>query len=486
MALSLKELSAIVQEIGEALGGALIQKIHQPSPHSITLEIRKPAQSHTLLLCADSQTARLHFIQDRLSNPKTPPSFCALLRRHIQGSKISGVDQTPGDRIVTLNLNSANKDYFLIAALIGRNSNIVLIDHNRTVLGSLKPPLAKIGQPYVPPEKPAASLKTHDTKEAGESHDSPEKNDPTRPFPLSLALEKRYSQKKEELDQAQAFQTQITAIRKTIKKTQRRIDAYSSDLEKIGRYREYKRYGELLKSQITAMKPGQKDITVADYFDPKLPELLIPLDPSKGPRANMEDYFGKYRKFVGAEKELRPRLEQSQQELQKLKETLHLAEKGELAQLLPSPLSPQRATPSQQPGSPKLSSPSGPFRRFLSVDGFPILLGKTARHNEELTFGVAKDHDLWLHARGTPGSHVVVSLEKRVTPPPETLRDAATLALQYSDLRKSGKGEVIYTLKRYVRKAKGQKAGAVTITREKGIWIILHAERLERLKNSIA
>ena len=120
----------------------------------------------------------------------------------------------------------------------------------------------------------------------------------------------------------------------------------------------------------------------------------------------------------------------------------------------------------------------------MSLDGVYILVGKTAKDNDALTFKVAGPEDVWLHARGTPGSHVVVRLEKGAQLPHETLRDAATLALWFSDLRKSGKGEVIYTLRKFVKKAKGQKAGTVTVSREKSVWIEVRDERLERLKGS--
>ncbi len=95
---------------------------------------------------------------------------------------------------------------------------------------------------------------------------------------------------------------------------------------------------------------------------------------------------------------------------------------------------------------------------------------------------VANPDDLWLHARGTPGSHVVVRLDKGATVPPETLKDAATLTLWFSDLRKSGKGEVIYTLRKFVKKGKGFKPGSVTVEREKSLWIEVKDERLKRLK----
>ena len=125
-----------------------------------------------------------------------------------------------------------------------------------------------------------------------------------------------------------------------------------------------------------------------------------------------------------------------------------------------------------------------PYREFESFDGIPILVGKSAKDNDALTLKVAKPDDLWLHARGTPGSHVVIRLEKGVQFPHETLRDAAALALWYSDLRKSGKGEVIYTYRKFVKKGKGLKPGAVMVEREKSVWIEAKADRLERLKGT--
>jgi len=79
---------------------------------------------------------------------------------------------------------------------------------------------------------------------------------------------------------------------------------------------------------------------------------------------------------------------------------------------------------------------------------------------------------------------VSIEPEKKKQVPSETFKDAATLALFYSDLRKSGKGEVIYTLRNNVRKPKGAKPGSVTVTQEKTTWVYVDQKRLDRLKNS--
>ena len=80
---------------------------------------------------------------------------------------------------------------------------------------------------------------------------------------------------------------------------------------------------------------------------------------------------------------------------------------------------------------------------------------------------------------------MIVRLEKGLDPPIDTLRDAAMLALLYSDLKKSGQGDVIYTRRKWVRKAKGASPGSVTVTREKSLFIRLDKTRLDALKHRL-
>jgi predicted ribosome quality control (RQC) complex YloA/Tae2 family protein len=199
----------------------------------------------------------------------------------------------------------------------------------------------------------------------------------------------------------------------------------------------------------------------------------------------MDEYFRKHRKYLTAERELIPRIERAEQEVKRRQQELQDIEQGTWTPPATSP-APEHAKTRARSKSGQRSSANdqrrGPFRRFTSTDGLPIFVGRNARENDELTFGLAKSEDLWLHARGAPGSHVVVRLEKATDPPPETLRDAATLALLYSDLKKSGKGEVIYTRRKWVKKAKGQAPGAVTITQDKSLQVSLDKARLDALK----
>ena len=481
MSLSAQEIAAVVAEIAPVLTDGWVQRIFQPTPHEITLEVRASGQTLSLLLSADPETARLHHLSQRLPNPASPPPFCQYLRAHIQGGHIDGIEQLDGDRIVRIKIATRQGLRSLIAELTGRSADLLVLDAEDRILMALKDERENAGQPYRPPRaRRDVRIGTDWVRDSG----APPQLDEKVPFPVSAALERRYKHREEELARTRMQRARLAEVRKGIKKTGRRIAALREDLVKLDRYRDYDRYGELLKANLGRIAKGQDRLTVVDYFDPAMPELVIPLDPAKGAQGNMDDYFKKHRKFLTADREIRPRLEAAERELDILRTELTTIQHGTWKPVHPEPAPLRRVSPRHQPSAIRHSPSrrSGPFRRFTSADGLPIYVGRNARENEELTFGLAKSDDLWLHAHGTPGSHVVVRLEKGTDPPAETIRDAAVLALLYSDLKKSGKGEVIYTRRKYVRKVKGQPPGTVTVTQEKAVWVTLDKIRLEALK----
>ena len=450
MGQSAAEIEAVVREIAPVLTGGWVQKIHQPTPSAITLQVRAPGQTLSLFISADSATARLHFLTQRQPNPAAPPPFCQFLRAHIQGARLDGIEQVQGDRIVRFRMTAREGACSLIAQLTGKRADLFLLNAEDKILAALNAPLDQVGKPYQPP----ALRSRIDVEVDSPSLSSPDED---HSFSVSAAFEHRYQEREEETARTRMRQSRLTGIRKRIKKGSRRREALQTDLDKAARFRDHARYGELLKTNLGKIRKGQDRITVIDYFDPSTPELVIPLDA--------------------------------------LRTELTAVERGEWTPVRPEQ-APSRGTPPSRhkPSVPRPSSGltlshqrsarAGPFRRFESVDGLPIYVGRNARENEALTFNMARSDDLWLHARGTPGSHVVVRLEKGANPLPETIKDAATLALQYSDLKKSGKGEVIYTKRKWVRKVKGQSPGTVTVTQEKTIFVQLDRARLDRLKAS--
>lgn len=471
MILNRTELTLVLAEIVPILRGGWIQKIHQPQTHTIVLDIRVPGETHRLLISCEPNSARLHLTTGSHLNPPMPPPFCQFLRAHFQGAKLDEIRQIENDRIVELQMTSRDGPRVIMCELTGPRANILVLDAERRVLRDLTRQCTAIGQIYALPLQGNSAPKPAPSRFAGPVGGV---------HPVSKAIDAYYREQESTNTVDRIREERRRVLKKTLKKEQRLIEAWRGDLEKAAAYHDYARYGELIKSNLGAITKGTDHVEVTDYFDEQLPTITIPLDPMKSPHGNMDDYFRKHRKHLVAERELKPRIERAELGLAQLRQELQ-----EIEQETWTP----PATPSPRPSvaastrARTIAQPRGPFRRFISTDGFPIFVGRNARENDELTFGLAKSDDLWLHARGTPGSHVVVRLEKGTDPPPETLRDAASLALLYSDLKKSGKGEIIYTRRKWVKKAKGQALGAVIVTQEKSVHISLDKIRLDAIKN---
>lgn len=473
MALTATEIGSIVQELAPALTGGWIQKITQPLPEVLLLEVRVPGQTHRVLCSVHEETARIHLVRQGLPNPPTPPSFCQLLRARVQGARIDALRRIAQDRIIRIDLTSRDGPVSLIAELFGRKADVLFLDGEERVLATLRHSRERSGKPY---EAPAQS------RSLPQGRIEPRHSSDAEPFPLSLKLDAMYRAREADLTLLAQRRARESALRKTLKKHVRRMAGLRRDLDQAAKYEPYARYGELLKANLGLLKRGLVNVDVVDYYDERLPELTIPLDPTKSPQANMDAYFGKYRKFVSAQREIAPRLAAIEAEIQQVQAELTAIQNGTWQ---PSTADEDRAPRSSLVITRRQASVQerrGPFRRFISSDGHLIFVGRNARENDALTFSHAKSEDLWLHAHGSPGSHVVVRLEKGADPPPETLKDAATLALLYSDLKKSGKGEVIYTRRKWVRKAKGQAPGAVTVTQEKALYVTLDPRRLSAMK----
>ncbi|HJT20870.1 MAG TPA: NFACT family protein [Nitrospira sp.] len=473
MSLTAVEIEQVLKEIEPVIRGGWIQKIHQPTARTLIFEVRMPGQTYRLLVSCQPESCRIHFVTRLLPNPPSPPIFCRFLRAHLQGARIDQLSQLAEDRIVEWRLTSREGPRTVMCELTGRKANVLILDANRIVLRDLNGRSDLVGSLYRPPDNMRGTpRRTQSARFRPAGADVP--------FPLSAAVGEYYREQEDALALETARQSRLRDLKKTIKKEQRRLEAWQNDLAKAAQYEPYARYGELLKAHLGSVKKGADRIIVVDYFDESMPEVTLPLDPTKSPQGNMDDYFRKYRKHVEATRELRPRIERTERHLEELRRELMQIEQGSWTPPLLAAAFPLSGKPHKR--TVRVEERRRPFKRFTSIDGLQMFVGRNAQENEQLTFGLAKSDDLWLHARGAPGSHVVVRLDKGKEPPPGTLHEAAMLALLYSDLKKSGKGEVIYTRRKWVRKAKGQTAGAVTLEREQSLYVNLDKDRLASLK----
>ncbi len=136
-------VKSVVEELSETLTGSRIEKIFQPEPDEIIINIRAKGQNYKLLLSASPNYPRIHFTDSSKENPAIPPVFCMLLRKHLSGGKVTGVEFHDFERIISLYIESLNElgdltKKHLIIEIMGRHSNIILTNDEGRILDSIK------------------------------------------------------------------------------------------------------------------------------------------------------------------------------------------------------------------------------------------------------------------------------------------------------------------------------------------------------------
>jgi predicted ribosome quality control (RQC) complex YloA/Tae2 family protein len=246
--------------------------------------------------------------------------------------------------------------------------------------------------------------------------------------------------------------------RRELKRLKRLSGNLSKDLDKASRHEEFSLYGNLLSTHYDRIKRGMKEITLPDFSGTK--EITIQLDSALEPRQNVQHYFKKAKKGKKGLKKIADRLkpveERSAQLSDSLEELLRLTNPDKLLKLIPS----QKASSFPRKGR----SPEG-FKQFVLDKHYTVYVGRSARENDLLTHKFASRQDLWFHAKGVPGSHVILKGANKSTPP-DILKRAASIAAYYSKSRHSKIAPVTCTEKKYVSKPRKSPPGTASIKRE--------------------
>ncbi len=236
--------------------------------------------------------------------------------------------------------------------------------------------------------------------------------------------------------------------------------------------------GELILAYQFALGAGQTELKA--QYDIDKPELVIKIDPKLSPLDNAQAYFGRYDKAKKALDDVPRLIKETKNELaylEQLATDLEFAsnwpEIDEVRQILQTGGHWRGVAVKKIAGS----GQSAPLR-VVTKDGFVIWIGRNSRQNESVTFGKGGGQDLWLHARGVPGAHVVVKFDGR-TIPSDVIDYAASLAAYYSGRRNDGKVEVDVTRCLYVKKIKGAAQGMVNYKNEETLSVTPHDEKTD-------
>jgi predicted ribosome quality control (RQC) complex YloA/Tae2 family protein len=266
----------------------------------------------------------------------------------------------------------------------------------------------------------------------------------------------------------------------------RRAEAIRGDIARGAEAEELAAKARWFVAEAARAPRGARELTVTDWSSGEARPLTFPLDPAKPPRDQVEAVFAHARRMQKGKVIAEARLTETAEKLARIDAARVAIEAAtsveELEEATPAPRA--KATgPHQRPiRSPKHEERTRlPHRTFLSSQGIPIYAGRGAADNDALTFRVARPRDLWLHAKGTSGAHVVLPLAKGKEPSPEALVDAAHLAAHFSGYRDEATVEITYALRGRVRKPRGSPPGLVVVDQGKTMVVRMEPDRVKRL-----
>jgi len=267
-----------------------------------------------------------------------------------------------------------------------------------------------------------------------------------------------------------------SAVRRELDRTERTLAAMAKERAGAERADQYELFGKLLLAHPRAAEKGMDTVDLENIFSPRRESVTIPLDPYLSGARNGERYFSKSKKIRRSLEESAHRGQQLHDRyeiLKRLSENLDRVQTSvEWDEFAVQQSDTLAAAGFDAPAAKQKKEDLPPFRLFTVEGGFQVLAGKNSENNDLLTLRHARPNDLWFHARGSGGSHVVLragsgkgEISRRA------IEQAAAIAAYYSKMKSSGIVPVAMTIRKYVRKPKGAPAGTVVIEREKVIMV---------------
>lgn len=277
---------------------------------------------------------------------------------------------------------------------------------------------------------------------------------------ISKVLEQYYAQK----NVITRIRQKSTDLRKIVQTAlERNVKKYDLQLKQMAdteKKDKYRIYGELINTYGYSVPIGEKSFEALNYYTNEM--IIIPLDPTMSTTDNAKKYFEKYNKLKRTAEALEKYLEETKsniEHLESISTALDIALKEEDLVQLKEELIQYGYMKRKNTGGKKTKITSKPFH-YVSSDGYDMYVGKNNYQNEELTFHFANGDDWWFHAKGQPGSHVIVK-SKGEEMPDRTFEEAGKLAAYYSKGRQAPKVEIDYIQKKHVKKPNGAKPGFV-------------------------
>lgn len=493
--LGLTELARAARVIDAGLAGARVERVVQPDPAGLVLELagggeRPPGERSFLRLACDARGGRVAAPRRAPRAPDTPPAFGQYLRAHLKGGRLRGASLRGADRQLALAFETREGRFTLLLSLLGARGNLYLLDAEDRLVFASRPLAATraelaLGEPWRDPS-------------GGPPGEGEDRFAAVPDAELLGAVEAHYAERAARRETEDLGRRLAQALRKRRQALERKRARLGEEAAAADEAPRLERLGEILKTRLREVEPGQSRLGAEDFETGEPVE--IPLDPALDARGNLERLFKRARKLgrtgakaarelgetdaaLDAQAELEAALEAAGEDPEALEA---LAARPELARRM-APARAGAAKPAEKKparvwrlGKRELPTRLVP-KRYRTVDGLEIWVGKSDEGNDLLTTRLARGNDLFLHLEGQPGSHVVLRTEGRPDPPQASLLEACEVAVHFSKAREAGRASVHVAAIKDVSKPKGAKPGLVAVHRGRTVRLRRDPERLRRV-----
>lgn len=481
-------LKEILVELSELLPGRFLGRIFQLSPFSLAIDFGLKEKGY-LFISIEPAEPRLYLVKrtvrelEKAASPLS--SFAQALRVTLGGGGLLSLTKDEDERVVRLSFAvvddlDVSRNQILVAQLTGRSANLFLLDSDEKIKMAWRNPRGEgqhVGQLYRPP---ALQAKTVSSRPAPGEPPVVTRGGSTT---ISEAVDKYYCGLAAASDFDSLTANLLTKLRKEITKRRKLQANLRKDLDTNSNPEKHKRVGDLLLANLANARRVRNRVSLTDYYAEGMPTIEIEVDENATLQQSAGAFFARYTKAKRAVEEIGARLRQVEGELAelgakqlKLEEVIANRDAAALAQFEERKISPTRGQKKQK-APPTLRG----VRRYRSSDGYEVLVGRTARDNDQLTFRIARPNDLWLHAGDYPGSHVIVRNSSRSEIPHRTIIEAAQLAAKFSQASKDSKVNIHYTRRKFLTKPQGVAPGLVRMSSFKTITVE-PAEKIDRIK----
>lgn len=523
-------LKYLINENKNFLNNSVVQKIQMPSRREILLSLRNLGQNLKLYINLNPKFPHLNLIENKenyfFKIPSSPPMFCMLLRKHLEGAKINEVRVVEFERIVEFYFNICDEigsetPMCLALEFMGKHSNAILYNAKTKIIQgcvhNISPEKSSVrevwgGIPYVRPPKQEKRdlLKTSagafyslskeeikrefyyltggltdyvlNSKKETEFFPALQKllaegNETVKDFwknNLNQEGEPFFTESLNGLIEAyfsrfvmqDLIETRKKAVLKSLKKELKRQEDILSNSDSCDKYPDYKEKGNLILQNIYLINKGDEKF--------KLNDTVVELDPLLSPSENAQKYFSLYSKGKTAKEIKGKRCEEALKIKEYLDEILFTAENADAPDILDEIeeefngfMVKLGRTKEQQ-----AKSKEKPNVKKLEFKGFEIYVGKNNKQNDFIIRKLSNPEDLWFHAQNCPSGHILVKTENgKKEVPNEVLEFASKLTKQNSPMKEVSKASVIYTKRKYLKRPPETHLGYVTYSHEKEIVI---------------